>query len=172
MNTTDSITLVGATQHAVLSPEIHLSYDLPEDPEKLRWRAWWSDKVYFPTGQTAGIELVCYPVIRKTKCGAWIDPHPYRQATKQPWEEGAPAMDWAPHTEGTLRWVSDNSGQSWAKPTREEAIQSLAIRLSRHARNVRESLDKIAERAATLETLRPDLADYALSARNHINTGV
>ena len=29
-----------------------------------------------------------------------------------------------------------------------------------------------AERASTLETLRPDLADYALSARNHISAGV
>lgn len=172
MNTTDSITLVGATQHAVLSPEIHLSYDLPEDPEKLRWRAWWDDTPYFGSDAPAGIALVCYPVIRKTKCGAWIDPHPYRQAAKQPWEEGAPAMDWAPHIEGTLRWVSDNSGQSWAKPTREEAIQSLAIRLSRHARNVRNSMNKIAERAAVLETLRPDLGDYALSARNHISAGV
>ena len=164
MNTTDSSTLFHQAQHPVLSPGIYLSYDLPEDPEKLRWRAWWSDKVYFPTGQSAGIELVCYPVIRKTNCGAWIDPHPYRQATKQPWEEGAPAMEWAPHTEGALRWVSDNSGRSWAKPTREDAIRSLAIRLSRHAANVRNSRDKIAERAATLENLRPDLSDYTSHA--------
>jgi hypothetical protein len=172
MNTTDSSPFLSGTQHVDLLPEIVLQYDIPEDPDSIRWRAWWSDKVCFPAGCAAGIELACYPVIRKTKCGAWIDPYAYRQATKQPWEDGAPAMEWAPHIEGALRWVSDNSGQSWAKPTREEAVRSLAIRLSRHARNVQNSRDKIARRAAVLENLRPDLSDYAISARKLIEANL
>lgn len=168
MNTTDSITPQTLAQHVVSSPKIALRYDLPEDPNALRWRAWWADLYDFDADCSICIELVCYPVIRKTACGAWIDPFSYRQPSKQPWEEGAPGIEWVPHAGHALRWVSDNSGQSWAKPTREEAIESLAIRLSRHACNVRNAADKIAERAAALEAARPDLADYALSARNHI----
>ncbi len=112
-----------------------------DDPARIRWRAVW-DKDY-SDDLPHGIWMECYPVVRKTRCGAWIDPHAYRQATKQPWEEGAPANAWGLSDSSLHRFVYDRSGASWAKPTRALALHSLGYRLTRWSNNVRRDVARV-----------------------------
>jgi hypothetical protein len=117
--------------------EILQSYDqtdLGDDPSAHRWRAWWLQG--YSDLPVDGIELRAYPVTRLTPVGAWIDTDAFREATKQPWEEGAPGLAWTKADWHKTRWVSDTSGAAWAKPTREAAIYSLAKRLDRWATNI------------------------------------
>lgn len=149
--------------------EIAATYDardLKDDPSAHRWRAWWR------TGcddlGPNGIELHAYPIIRATPCGAWIDVDASRQATKQPWEEGAPALEWTKAGWHKTRWVSDNSGQSWAKPTQEEAIRSLAVRLERWSANIARDVRRASQAVEVMAELRPDLARYATAAQHNL----
>ena len=136
--------------------------DLGDDPTTHRWRAQWETN-----GE--GIWLVAYPVIKTTPCGAWINEHSYREATKQPWEEGAPDKQWVPYREGMKkRFVHNNSGQAWAKPTKEEALHSLAIRLCRWTSNIRREVNRARAAAETLRKLRPQEADFAQTAINNL----
>lgn len=152
-----------------LSATILFTYDkfaekAGDNPQTHRWRAqWhrgWNDRV-------EGIELCPYPVVRKTTCGAWIDPYAYVIATKQPWEDGVPQEEWVVH-EDHLRWVSDTGAQAWAKPTRAEAINSLAVRLSRWADKTYAATRDIQAAAAVLSTLRPEYASYAAAAARRV----
>ena len=136
--------------------------DLGDDPTTHRWRAQWETN-----GE--GIWLVAYPVIKLTPCGAWINEHSFREATKQPWEEGAPDKQWVPYREGMKkRFVHNNSGQAWAKPTKEEALHSLAIRLCRWTANIRREVDRARAAAETLRKLRPQEEDFAKTAINNL----
>lgn len=111
-----------------------------DDPEKIRWRAFWAED---PSDSLpGGIELRCYPVVRRTRCGAWIATEATRQATRQPWEEGAPAKEWAHHW-SPQRFVYDDSNAAWAKPTRAGALRSLGIRLTRWSANVRRDVARL-----------------------------
>ena len=140
--------------------------DLGDAPNLHRWRAWWAggDAI----SEVSGIELRAYPVARLTPSGAWIDVDGYRQATKQPWEDGAPDKQWVPASWHKLRWVSNGSGQAWVKPTQDEAIKSLAIRLCRWSNRVAGDVNRVRSAAKALETLRPDFAAYADTARKNI----
>jgi len=112
-----------------------------DDPDHIRWRAtWYRDS---STGLPVGIVLTPYPVARKTPCGAWVDPLAYRQATKQPWEKGAPASEWLLSDKEMWKFVHDRSGASWAKPTRAEALRSLGIRLTRWSAKVRRDVERV-----------------------------
>ena len=126
--------------------------DLGDNPTTHRWRAQWA------TGGD-GIWLVAYPVIKLTPCGAWINEHSYREATKQ----------WVPYLEGMKkRFIYNDSGQAWAKPTKEEALHSLAIRLCRWTNNIRREVDRARAAAETLRKLRPQEADFAQTAINNL----
>lgn len=122
-----------------------------DDPDRIRWRARW-DSAY-DTGLPGGIFMECYPVVRKTPCGAWIDPQAYRQATKQPWEEGAPANRWVPSYARLHKFVYDRSGASWAKPTRALALHSLGIRLTRWSAKVRRDIQRVNAACRVAEAL-------------------
>ena len=136
--------------------------DLGDDPTTHRWRAQWET-------DGDGISLVDFPVIKLTPCGAWINEHSFREATKQPWEEGAPDKQWVPYREGMKkRFVHNNSGQAWAKPTKEEALHSLAIRLCRWTDNIRREVDRARAAAETLRKLRPQEKDFAKAAINNL----
>lgn len=133
--------------------------DLGDDPDKHRWRASWD------TGYdhiAIGIFLSAHPVIKRTRCGAWINANGYREATKQPWEEGAPATEWAPFDERWMKrkFVHDGSGSAWAKLTQEEAIKSLAVRLSRWANHIARDVEKARSAARVLQQLRPEWPSY------------
>jgi hypothetical protein len=130
--------------------------DLGDEPDQHRWRAQWVSE---STTGVYGIHLDAYPVLSKTRCGVWINEYGYRQATKQPWEEGAPAKEWVPFDQTWMkkRFVHDNSNQAWAKPTQEEAIKSLAVRLCRWAGHVARDTEKVRTAAETISKLRPDL---------------
>ena len=143
--------------------------DLEDNSETHRWRATWATGVGGDE-LISGIILSAYPVIRRTRCGVWINQDGYRQATKQPWENGEPAMEWVPFHEKWMkkRFVHDSSGQAWAKPTQEDAIKSLAIRLCRWAQNSHWNMKRVQDAADALEKLRPDLASYPKAARGHL----
>lgn len=115
------------------------SLSLGDTPNKHRWRAWW-DKDY--NGRVVGIALQAYPVTRVTPQGAWIDPYAYTQATRQPWEDGAPAEEWVTSDVG-LRWVSDDGAQAWAKQTKEQALASLVVRLTRWAQHAMNDVKRV-----------------------------
>lgn len=132
-----------------------------DDPDAHRWRATWSWG--WDDGSLPDIALTRYPVVRKTPKGAWIDPYALREATKQPWEEGAPDCAWVTHDDH-LRWVSDGGGAAWAKRTQEEAIQSIAIRLTRWSGNVRDEWERASAASKALKILRPDLSRRAEDA--------
>jgi hypothetical protein len=147
-----------------ISPTIYFGpEDLGDHPHLHRWRARWS---FAHTGECDGIYLSAHPVLKATPCGVWINEDGYMEATKQPWEEGAPAKEWVPFNPQWMkkRFVQDKSGQGWAKPTREEALHSLAIRLTRWTQNIARENDKAASAAQVLNKLRPMDAVFAETA--------
>lgn len=79
-------------------------------------------------------------------------------------------MEWVPFDERWMRkrFVNDGSGQAWAKPTQEEALQSLAIRLCRWAQNAHWNMKRVQAAADVLEKLRPDWPSYPEAARSHL----
>jgi len=143
--------------------------DLEDSPTQHRWRAWWVRSRYDST--MTGISLTAHPVVKETPRGVWISEHAYRQATKQPWEEGAPAMEWVPFDEKGMkkRFVHNGSGSAWAKPTQEGAIHSLAVRLSRWSNHVASDVSKVISAADVMEKLRPQYPSYVQHARAAIN---
>ena len=135
--------------------------DLGDEPDKHRWRASWVTA--WDESLICGIQLDAYPVLRLTPTGAWIDPVAMRQATKQPWEDGAPGMEWITHL-GHKRWVGNVSGSAWAKRTKEDAILSIAIRLTRWAQKCANDHARAMAAVETLRVLRPDMPSYADNA--------
>lgn len=135
---------------ATITPAMHNYSDgLEDDPAAHRWRAQWD------TGQggpVSGIALTAYPVIRLTPQGAWIDPYAFRE-----WRINGRAW----YLSGEKRWVSNTGGQAWAKPTRDEALHSIAIRLDRWATKLYADTVKLREAAETLRVLRPEDARWA-----------
>lgn len=127
---------------------------LGDDPALHRWRATWD------TGdlneEVGGIWLRAYPVTRLTEAGAWIDPEAFLEGDH--WNMSGFAK----------RWISNAGASAWAKPTQEEAIRSLAVRLSRWAQKTSHDIARIRSAARGLETLRPDLARFAGEARKHL----
>lgn len=140
--------------------------DLGDAPDSHRWRASW-DKNY--DGYPECIILTAHPVLRTTPKGAWIAQHSYREATKQPWEDGAPGLEWV--TFGTKgRFVLNGSGMSWAKMTREEAIASLAYRMERWAQKIVHDYRRVVAAVDTMERIRPDFAIKISKARMSLAT--
>lgn len=137
--------------------------DLGDDATTHRWRAWWRTG-YSDSGPN-GIILRACPVIRATPTGAWIDTDATREATKQPWEDGAPALEWTKADWHRTRWVSNTSGAAWAKTSREAAIYSLAVRLDRWATNIAREARRAKQAAKVMAELRPDLACLAERAK-------
>jgi hypothetical protein len=132
--------------------------DLGDDAASHRWRAWWaSGDIY---GEVGGIELRAYPVIKHTPCGVWIDELAWRhwEGQKQVWRMSSHGK----------RFVNNGSGQGWVKPTQEEAIKSLAIRLCRWSNRIASDVRRAKSAATALEKLRPDLADFAETSRKNL----
>lgn len=129
--------------------------DLGDDPASHRWRAWWA--LGDISSETGGIELRAYPVIKPTRCGVWVDELAWRE-----WEK-----EWNMSSVGK-RFVHNDSGQAWAKPTQEQAIESLAIRLCRWTANMQRERARAESAAKALEKLRPDLSVYAKAALENL----
>lgn len=101
-----------------------------------RWRAFWLDGL---DANPAGIELNCYPVVKATPYGAWIDLFAY-------WGGYGTAQEpfrWIMGDKRTWRWVANDSGAAWAKPTRKEALRSLAVRLTRWSQRERLAVQRL-----------------------------
>lgn len=141
--------------------------DLGDDPSRHRWRAHWAPGDL--ANEVSGIYLQAYPVVRLTKKGAWIDTLSYRQATKQPWEDGAPSLEWViSESKSAHRFIVDGSGSSWAKPTRDDAIRSIAIRLERWTRKLANEHKRAMSAVLGLRHVRPDLEHFSLRAEANL----
>ena len=126
---------------------------LDDAPDLHRWRASWAPSDM--DNVVGGIMLAAYPVIKSTKCGAWINKDGYLSGNV--WEE---------FDEKWMRkvFVHNNSNKSWVKPTQDEAIRSLAVRLDRWATHVRRDVERIRGAADVLARLRPDLESFSAKA--------
>lgn len=141
---------------------IHKAYnmgDLGDEPNSYRWRATWHREY---DGTITGIDLTAYPVLRKTPQGAQIDPHAWRQLQRD-------GLEWT--LSGQKRFVTDTGDAAWAKPTQERALHSLAVRLDRWARNVRNDVIAVRNAAHVLKVLRPDDAWLGQEARYRLTEG-
>jgi hypothetical protein len=128
--------------------------DLGDAPELHRWRASWENDC---DGYPDCIALTAHPVVKLTPKGAWVAQHAYREATKQPWEQGAPGYVW--NTFGTKgRFVLNGSGMSWAKLTQEEAIAAIAYRMECWARRMVHDYRRAVAAVDTLERIRSDFS--------------
>src|SRR5690606_20016976 len=92
---------------------------------------------------TVGIRLQCYPVLKVTPAGAWIDPEAYHHG------------EWVTH-ENFKRWVSNKGGQAWAKPTQAAALESLTIRYQRWAGRLSSDINFFMAASHTLKTIMPE----------------
>lgn len=119
--------------------------EFDDDPSRLRWRAWWT---WVYGGQIEGVELICYPVIKVTPTGAWIDPTAYHFG------------EWSIHPE-LKRWVSNDGGSAWAKPTQQLALDSLLIRHNRWASRLCGDVAKFRSTLAAIEKLFPERHEAA-----------
>lgn len=146
----------GTPEPRVLRAESYPS-DLEDDAGAHRWRAQWSTE---HDGTVRGIDLTAYPVVKLTPQGAWIDPHAYRQ-----WEAGGQVW----HLTGSKRWVSNTGGAAWAKPKKDEALHSIAVRLHRWAQRLHSDNVKLRQAAEALKVLRPNDGYYANRALETIN---
>lgn len=148
-----------------IAPAIHQwSFeDLGDDPASHRWRAQWS---YTWDGECDGIMLTAHQVLKATRCGVWITQYSSR---KPRWVDGATVLDWEPFEPWMKRrFVNNGSMQAWAKPTREEAMHSLGIRLTRWTTNIRKEVEKARAAAHALLKLRPDDAFLANTALDNL----
>ena len=136
-----------------------------DDPDNIRWRAMWDWG--YEDNRPAGIELRCYPVVRKTRCGTWIDKDAFREL--ESWPPSGPVSRWnVSEATEDLTFVYDDSNAAWAKPTRAAALRSLGIRLCRWSANVRRDVARLNAACDVAEALlsapdfksRPDHAVF------------
>jgi len=148
--------------HVEIAPKIYKDFnqdDLGDAPDTHRWRAWWSDA----DNCVDGIRLVAYPVLSVTPKGAWIDPDAWR-------ERRTDGLGWNVSTL-RKRWVSNDGGQAWAKPTQEDALISIAVRLHRWSQNLYHETQRLHAAAEVLKVLRPQDQSYAHRAIETIRAG-
>lgn len=125
---------------------------LGDNPETHRWRAWWEYTSW--QGNSQSIQLRPYKVLSTTPCGAWIDPLSYGQDVPSGWE-------WVDIGSESRRWVSNQGAQAWAKPTQEEALHSLAVRLTRWSKRLRRDVERVLSAANTLALVMPERKQWA-----------
>lgn len=131
--------------------------DLGDAPALHRWRAsWWR---FADNGDCYGVCLTAYPVVRLTRCGAWI-------STDNDWDWDYSGEEpvaiwrpyWPPGSEGekrNRRWVANDSDSAWAKPTRDAAIHSIAYRLYRWSQVLSRDARRVRGAEAALRRLAP-----------------
>lgn len=132
--------------------------DLGDAPDLHRWRAQWSDS----DDAVDGIQLVAYPVVSVTPKGAWIDQHAWRERQRD-------GLAW--HLSGEKRWVSNDGAQAWAKPTQEQALVSIAVRLHRWSQKLYHETRRLRAAAEVLKVLRPQDQSFAHRAIETLDMG-
>jgi len=135
--------------------------ELGDNADTHRWRAFWEHA--WNEGEPTHILLRPYRVIRKTPYGAWIDPDSHGHLIAGVWEWNTENQPQKP------RWVSNNGAQAWAKPTREEALISITIRLCRWSQLLRSNAEKAMKSAKAIETLFPERAWAADEVRTQLS---
>jgi hypothetical protein len=124
---------------------------LGDDDTKHLWRAHW--RRGYGDQTLSGILLSAYPVVKHTEHTALICQDAYYMRGYGGGTTGWEIKPWM-----KTKRVYIGSNQSWAKQTRKEAIDSLAIRLTRWANNVSRDVRKVVEAAEILAELSPENA--------------
>lgn len=132
---------------------IRYQHDFGDDLRTHRWRATW-DKNW--DGNVQGILVTPYAVVKNTECGAWIDPHSYWHGE---WNLCLP--------EGH-RWVRNDSGQAWAKPTRQLAVESLIYRHKRWSSRILNDIIYFYQASKALGGLFPDETRHVEAALRNL----
>ena len=135
-------------------PKIRYSLDMKDDMRVVRWRATW-DRSY--DGSVIGVLVEPFPVVRNTEHGAWVDPYAY-------WHG-----EWNFSEKRCHKWMRNDSGQAWAKPTKESAIESLIYRHERWASRIANDVIYFHKVTAVLARLFPDKERQAKDAFRLIN---
>ena len=127
--------------------------DLGDDPASHYWRAEW----YYPFNDDSpvSIQLVAFGVYKENMKGAWIDPTSWLNIGQYN-DDGSVVRKWNFGDKRNHKFVITGSGSSKFKPTKDEAIKSLAIRLNRRAGRAVREMRSIAACAFAYETLFPD----------------
>lgn len=133
--------------------------DLEDDPASHRWRAHWVTESLREGLTVTGIMLEAYPVIKTNRSSVWINEDAQRCGGS--WEVFDPT--WM-----KKRLLHNGSGSAWAKPTQEEALFSLAVRLTRWANHLARDVQKAKSAADVLEKLRPGLSTFAQDAKERL----
>jgi hypothetical protein len=121
--------------------------DLGDAPHLHVWRAFWNGD--------AGILLQAYPVIRMTPCGLWIAPHAWRSAG-----------EWMGCDK--TRWIGIKSRSAWAKPTQDDALRSISIRLLHWTSRLSGEVEKAKTACDILGKVCPQFAERASDARKQL----
>jgi hypothetical protein len=137
------------------TPELAVrhEHDCGDDMRAHRWRATW-DKRW--DGNVQGVLLTAYPVVKNTECGAWIDPLAY-------WHG-----EWCISSPECHRWVRNDSGQAWAKPTQELAVESLIYRHKRWSSRILNDIAYFHKVTKALGQMFPNEAGHVASALRHL----
>jgi hypothetical protein len=146
----DAPTIITYPQASIFEPK--------DAPNEFRWRAQWHE--YSLDDSPMCIALQAYPVDSVTRCGAWVRPDAF-------WSGGGwePKRDWE-----RCRWVSNTGGAAWAKPTREEALHSLAVRLTRWTGRVARDVRRVKAATEALRMLRPQDVIFADRAAENLRS--
>lgn len=129
--------------------EIRYTHDFDDDMKMHRWRATWDRNWY---RNILGILVTPYAVVKNTECGAWIDPYSY-------WHGG-----WCLSPSEAHKWVRNDSGQAWAKPTRQLAIESLIYRHKRWHSRILNDIIYFRDVTSALGIMFPDKSEQARHA--------
>ena len=137
-------------------PKIVRAYnqdELDDNPSSHRWRASWynTHSCLYHGREVVGIQMTAYPVVRATPCGAWIAQGAFR-------DRYGDSRLWTGLDHG-VRWVSNQSGASFAKPTQELALHSIAYRLMRWRQKTVRDVKRLREAAFVCKALLPDLGE-------------
>lgn len=158
------------------TPEIKMMTNWPnfDDPAKHRWRAGWGWHTFYSgmVEPPPDIFLRAYPVMKITPCGVWISTKSYVGQVDFAADPEHDRYAWRIYDAddpSRWRWVSNDGAQAWAKPTREEAVHSIVIRLSRWAPLVSRDMRKVRGAAETVERLFGDRYKQQLkTVRSHV----
>ena len=127
--------------------------ELSDDPLTHYWRAEW----YYPFNDDSpvSIQLIAYGVYKTTMKGAWIDPTSWLNIGRYN-DDGSVVRKWNFGDKYNHKFVITGSRRSKFKPTKDEAIKSLAIRLNRRAGRAVREMRRLTSCAFAYETLFPD----------------
>lgn len=149
-----SYSLIALAEPTPREIRIRKRYEFEDSKDEVRWRAWWD---WDSTGRIMGVELVSYPVLKLTPATRHGDKHADHHG------------EWQLST--LKRWVSNDGGQAWAKPTQQLALDSLLIRHKRWASRLYQDVSRFRATLAAINCLFPEHGEEAKALLEMVRGG-